>query len=485
MEVPCLKTSVHLCLFPGHVGWRPKFCPKIVSENAAIWRDRCSINPVCRVSAAEFVRLNMSKIFVIGLLISLASLGSAIGQANSGADKHMRLDQATEQLEKEGQDLAKSLTNHVEALRQAEKQRESASSSNVWFYVALGLGVILALRKVAPLTSRLSEKAPTASTQPAVATVPAEAVLNRKAYSEPAQPWQQAAIEKETRAVENEQLEEFFRTVNQELAGLRKSLCELGRLAAPEEQKKVLGQLLVQIRTLRSKSNLSGVRPLWQLAGGVEALLEQLLGPEESFKPSTLRTLAGAIDLLHSLSVRGIRADLAVEPMPRLLAVDDDPVSRYAVGFAMKRFLVKPDTATEGEAALGLVEETAYDLILLDVQMPGMDGFELCSRIHATALNHTTPIVFVTCQSDFDARTKSSLVGGQELIAKPFLTNELSLKALSVVLRRRLQSEAARRVARSTSTSTSVAQSREGHTQASEPRKTLEPAFGGPAAAPA
>jgi CheY-like chemotaxis protein len=405
-------------------------------------------------------------------------MGPVRAQSNAVAGTPLRLDQAADQLEKEGQDLAKAFTNHIDSIRQAEKERESASNSSLWFYVAVSLGVIIAFRKVAPLfTARFIAPPPSASAPDVV--VPTRTAdqrsFERLAYTEQAQPWQRATTEKEARSAENEQLEEFFRIVSQELAGLRKSLCELGRAIAPDEQKKVLGQLLIQIRELRSKSNLSGVRPLWQLAGGIEGLIEQLSGPQEGLKSSTLRTLAGAIDLLHSLSVRGIRPDLAVEPTPRLLVVDDDPVSRYAVGFAMKRFLVKPDTATKGEAALGLAEETAYDLIFLDVQMPGMDGFEVCSRIHATALNHSTPIVFVTCQSDFDARTKSSLVGGQDLIAKPFLTSELSLKALSVVLRRRLQSETARRAARNHSSTPLAAHPRPA--TASKPRPALEPAL--------
>jgi CheY-like chemotaxis protein len=264
---------------------------------------------------------------------------------------------------------------------------------------------------------------------------------------------------------------------------LRKGLCELGRVSTAEEQNKLLKQLSQEIRSLQNKSNISVVRPLWQLAGGVEGLLNQLMGENEVLKPTTVRTLASAIDLLHSLSVRGLRADLATQPAAQLLAVDDDPVSRYAVAAAMKRVLVKPETATNGEAALALAEETEYDLILLDVQMPRMDGFELCSRIHATAGNRTTPIVFVTCQSDFEARAKSSLTGGQDLVGKPFMAAELSLKALTLVLRRRLQSEAAPRVARKSSTTNSAQRPSDG--KAVEARAAVEPAFASPAPMPA
>jgi CheY-like chemotaxis protein len=160
----------------------------------------------------------------------------------------------------------------------------------------------------------------------------------------------------------------------------------------------------------------------------------------ENVTPSTLRTSASAIDLLHQLCHRRVRRSIATEPAVRLLAVDDDAISRHALSFALKKVLTSPDLAKDGTAGLTLAREIAYDVIFLDVQMPGMDGFELCSKIHETNPNRATPVVFVTSQSDFNARAKSTLTGGQDLLGKPFLTFELTVKALTLVLRRRLQS---------------------------------------------
>jgi len=430
--------------------------------------------------------------FAIGLAVCLAGAGPARGQANSGGSNNIRLDQGTEQLEKEGEAVAKAFTNQVQALsRLGEPPKPQDFGGNPWFYVALGLGLIFVLRKLVPMlaargaeSGRDQPKPKESAAAPAVVSDEPRAYSQAETFQTPTWP-QGNGAEKEAVAAESQAAEEFFRGVNQDLGSLRKSLCELGRLSAVEDQKRLLKQLLHEISTLQSKANISVVRPLWQLAGGVEGLLNQLTGENEELKSSSVRTLASAIDLLHSLSVRGVRADLATHPLPRLLAVDDDPVSRFAVSAAMKRYLVKPETATGGEAALALVEETAYDLVFLDVQMPKMDGFELCSRIHATAPNRTTPIVFVTCQSDFDARAKSSLMGGQDLIGKPFLTAELSLKALTLVLRRRLQAEAVPRTARKSSAAPSTPQPNEGNAKASEPRAIVEPAFATPAGAAA
>ena len=74
--------------------------------------------------------------------------------------------------------------------------------------------------------------------------------------------------------------------------------------------------------------------------------------------------------------------------------------------------------------------------------MPGMDGFEVCSKIRDTVPNRTTPVVFVTGQSDFDARVNSTLSGGNDLMGKPFLIFEVTVKALTLALQGRLQGRA-------------------------------------------
>jgi CheY-like chemotaxis protein len=71
--------------------------------------------------------------------------------------------------------------------------------------------------------------------------------------------------------------------------------------------------------------------------------------------------------------------------------------------------------------------------------MPGMDGFAACLRIHETVQNRTTPVAFVTSHSDLRARSQSTVSGGSDLIGKPFLTAELTVKALTLALRGRLQ----------------------------------------------
>jgi CheY-like chemotaxis protein len=234
-------------------------------------------------------------------------------------------------------------------------------------------------------------------------------------------------------------LREFFAGMPKQLMALRNLLQQVRPAADPALGKKSIEDLRREIGLLKSMAGLPDVLPIWQMACALDGLLTQLAGKAQNVTLSTLRTIAQALDLLELLAVPGLKRDLAVDPPIRLLAVDDDPISRHAISFALKKALNQPDLAPNADAALPLTRENLYDVIFLDVQMPGMDGFELCSKIHEGGLNQKTPVVFVTCQSDFEARAKSTLAGGHDLMGKPFLTFEITLKALTLVLRGRLE----------------------------------------------
>jgi len=93
-----------------------------------------------------------------------------------------------------------------------------------------------------------------------------------------------------------------------------------------------------------------------------------------------------------------------------------------------------------GEAALTRAIEEQFDVVFLDLEMPGMNGFETCSKIRETRLNQSTPIVFVTSHGDSSDPAEMNRSGGTDLVGKPFLTSEINLKALTYALRTRLQS---------------------------------------------
>ena len=128
--------------------------------------------------------------------------------------------------------------------------------------------------------------------------------------------------------------------------------------------------------------------------------------------PSTTNATAAALELLEQLCRDGIDPDLAQPPVS-LLVVDDDPIARRAVGGALQLVFGRPDAADSGEAAVALAGEKAFDLIFLDVRMPGVDGFTACSLIHETTHNRRTPVVFVTSQDDLKSRAQAEASSAQ------------------------------------------------------------------------
>ncbi len=96
-----------------------------------------------------------------------------------------------------------------------------------------------------------------------------------------------------------------------------------------------------------------------------------------------------------------------------------------------------PSASKTRKPPFNMLAERKFDLVFLDVDMPGMNGFELCTKLRALHRNKTTPVVFVTSLTDFESRANSTMSGGNDLIAKPFLFIELTVKALVYILRGR------------------------------------------------
>jgi CheY-like chemotaxis protein len=237
-------------------------------------------------------------------------------------------------------------------------------------------------------------------------------------------------------------LNEFYARAKGRLVTQQNLLQDIGRESSDPARQKMLTNLHLEMGVLKGEAGFPEALPVWQVASALEGLLKQLAGKMGGVTPSTLRTAAGGLDLLEDLCVPGLPTDLLTDRPLKFLVVDDDRISRQALSYSLEKAFSRPDLAVNGETALVQATQQAYDVIFLDVQMPGMDGFELCTKIRDTVPNRTTPVIFVTCQSDFDARCKSTLSGGNDLMGKPFLIFEVTVKALTLALQGPLQGRA-------------------------------------------
>src|SRR5256884_199214 len=103
-----------------------------------------------------------------------------------------------------------------------------------------------------------------------------------------------------------------------------------------------------------------------------------------------------------------------------ILIVDDTPLNIGVISGALKDFY-KTKVATNGEKALALAgAEEKPDLILLDVMMPGMDGYEVCSRLKADPSTREIPVIFLTGQTGAEDETRGFDVGAVDYVHKPF-----------------------------------------------------------------
>jgi DNA-binding response OmpR family regulator len=103
-----------------------------------------------------------------------------------------------------------------------------------------------------------------------------------------------------------------------------------------------------------------------------------------------------------------------------ILIVDDSILSRKSIENVLSQDEYELRFAGDGFEALRIAEEEAPDLILLDVMMPGIDGFEVCKRIRESTKLEAVPVLMITAMDDRNSRIKGLEVGADDFIAKPF-----------------------------------------------------------------
>ena len=105
-------------------------------------------------------------------------------------------------------------------------------------------------------------------------------------------------------------------------------------------------------------------------------------------------------------------------PRPTILAVDDTPENLDVVkGLLSSRFVVKG--AISGMMALKIAEKKPPDLILLDIRMPQMDGYEVCRKLKANEVTASIPVIFLTGESDAASETDAFEAGAVGFLTKP------------------------------------------------------------------
>lgn len=124
----------------------------------------------------------------------------------------------------------------------------------------------------------------------------------------------------------------------------------------------------------------------------------------------------------------------------RILIVDDEPSITEFVSYAMQKEGYQTEVASNGEEALEKIENAHFDLFILDIMLPGIDGYELCRRIRAKM---NTPILFLSAKDSELNKVVGLELGADDYLAKPFGVRELLARTRALLRRSQANEEAA------------------------------------------
>ncbi|MDW8202161.1 MAG: response regulator, partial [Cyanobacteriota bacterium SKYGB_h_bin112] len=114
--------------------------------------------------------------------------------------------------------------------------------------------------------------------------------------------------------------------------------------------------------------------------------------------------------------------------MKKILVVDDDRTLRTALSCHLEKQGYLVQDAESGLAAMELFEHDPPDLVVSDIVMPGIDGFEFCRRLRATRAGQLIPFIFLSCKGEVDDRIHGHHIGADDYLIKPFDMRELVAK---------------------------------------------------------
>jgi len=186
-------------------------------------------------------------------------------------------------------------------------------------------------------------------------------------------------------------------------------------------------------------------RPPSEIPLSIELVQSDLVQPEPYGEPSPEDDPTLVQDRASLPSLKGAPASGAAmrTSAARVLVVDDDPDIREVVGTMLESVGLTVETVESAEAALTSVSRDAFDLVVLDWNLPGMTGIDLCRQFRREARFAALPVLFLTAHSSSKDIVEAFASGADDYVVKPFRAPELGARIFGLLRRARERSPAA------------------------------------------
>jgi len=173
-----------------------------------------------------------------------------------------------------------------------------------------------------------------------------------------------------------ELLKTFAQNLPVTLNGMRAQLQSLIKAEDETTRLKHVQELYRRIHAFTGNAAVVGLAQLAHVADALEALLKELFEKPKSVNASSLRTVASTIDFLGLVFDRGLSKQDDLSDA-RILVVDDEAISLRAISHSLEKAKLKSQGVQDPVAALELLGKNPYDIVFLDIDMPGISGFEV------------------------------------------------------------------------------------------------------------
>ena len=141
-----------------------------------------------------------------------------------------------------------------------------------------------------------------------------------------------------------------------------------------------------------------------------------------------------------------MKENAAEQHVPEILIVDDMQANVHIISLMLKAKGYKVSSALSGKLALQTAKDNPPDLILLDINMPEMNGYEVCQWLKADNILKEIPVIFITGLTETEDMVKAFSIGAVDYIAKPFQVEEVCARVKTHLRLRRLQIELSKSV---------------------------------------